>query len=199
MLPPFYYKPVTDDGLFDAYSAVIDRVADSRLRIYLYHIPQNSGVPITHGLIEKLRAAYPEIVVGIKDSAGDFANMQGMIRNFPGFRVFSGSDAFLLDILREGGAGAITACNNICAAASAKVFANWRNDNADALQKTVNDVRTVVQQYPLVAALKEVVAESTGEAGWRRQRPPLEPLSREEAASLLAQLAASDFALASAA
>jgi 4-hydroxy-tetrahydrodipicolinate synthase len=195
MLPPFYYKPVTDEGLFDAYAAVIDRVADDRLRIYLYHIPQNSGVPITFGLIEKLLAAYPETVVGIKDSAGDFANMAGMIENFPEFRVFSGSDAFLLDILKEGGAGAITACNNICAALSARVFANWQSDDADALQQAVHDVRSIIQKYPLIAALKEVVAQSTGEAGWRRQRPPLEPLSEQDAARLMEQLAAVGFTL----
>lgn len=193
MLPPFYYKPVTDQGLFDAYSAVIDRVADDRLRVYLYHIPQNSGVPITFGLIEKLRAAYPETVVGIKDSAGDFANMEGMIKNFPEFRVFSGSDAFLLDILRAGGAGAITACNNICAALSARIFANWQNDDSDALQQAVNDVRSIIQKYPLVAALKEIMAQSTGEAGWRRQRPPLESLSKQEAATLMERLAAVGF------
>jgi 4-hydroxy-tetrahydrodipicolinate synthase len=192
-LPPFYYKPVTDQGLFDAYSAVIDRVADDRLQIYLYHIPQNSGVPITFGLIEKLRAAYPEIVVGIKDSAGDFANMEGMVKNFPDFRVFTGSDAFLLDILRAGGAGAITACNNICADLSARVLANWQTAEADALQKAVNDVRSTVQKYPLVAALKEVVARSTGDSGWRRQRPPLEPLSHQDADMLMEQLAAVGF------
>ena len=199
MLPPFYYKPVTDKGLFDAYSAVIDRVADDRLRIYLYHIPQNTGVPITFGLIEKLRTAYPETVVGIKDSAGDFANMEGMIKNFPEFRVFSGSDTFLLQILRAGGAGAITACNNICAALSARVFANWQNDDAEALQQAVHDVRSIIQKFPLVAALKEIVAQTTGEAGWRRQRPPLEPLLKQDAATLVEQLGAVGFTLARAA
>jgi len=195
MLPPFYYKPVTDEGLFEAYSAVIDGVADDRLLIYLYHIPQNSGVPITFGLIEKLRKAYPNTVVGIKDSAGDFANMEGMIKNFSDFRVFSGSDAFLLDILRAGGAGAITACNNICGAQSAQVFANWQNDNADTLQQAVHDVRSIIQKFPLVAALKEVVAQSTGEPGWRRQRPPLEPLKEKEAALLMEQLASVGFTM----
>ena len=103
--------------------------------------------------------------------------MEGMIKNFPDFHVFSGSDDFLLDILRAGSAGAITACNNICAALSAHVFNNWQNDDADALQQAVSDVRSVIQKFPLVAALKEVVAQATGEPGWRRQRPPLESLS----------------------
>ena len=195
MLPPFYYKPVTDDGLFAAYSEVIQRVADRRLHVYLYHIPQNSGVPITLGLIEKLRKAYPDTVVGIKDSAGDFANMQAMIRAFPGFRVFSGSDEFLLPILRAGGAGTITACNNIAADRSARVFAGRQDAAADALHEEVVAVRRTVTRFPLIAALKEVMAQATGRPGWRLQRPPLEPLPAADAARLTEELARIGFAL----
>lgn len=188
MLPPFYYKPVTDDGLFAAYSEVIQRTADSRLRIYLYHIPQNSGVPITFGLIEKLLAAWPDIVVGIKDSAGDFANMEAMIGTFPGFRVFSGSDEFLLPILRAGGAGTITACNNIAAARSARVYADWRGAAAEDWHREVVAVRRTITRFPLIAALKEVMAQATGRPGWRLQRPPLQALSPEDAARLMGEL-----------
>ena len=195
MLPPFYYKPVSDDGLFAAYSEVIQRVGDARLKIYLYNIPQNSGVPITHGLIAKLVAAYPDTVVGIKDSAGDFANMEAMCRKFPGFRVFSGSDAFLLQLMRAGGAGAITACNNVTAAIGARVYADWRNDRGAAAQDELGAIRTTIQAFPLIAALKEIVARATGNAGWRRQRPPLEPLTAEQADALMARLAAIGFAM----
>jgi len=195
MLPPFYYKPVTDDGLFAAYSEVIQRVGDARLKVYLYHIPQNSGVPITHGLIAKLIKAYPDTVVGIKDSAGDFANMEAMCRKFPGFRVFSGSDAFLLQLMRAGGAGAITACNNVTAAIGARVYADWRNDRGAAAQDELGAIRTTIQAFPLIAALKEIVARATGNAGWRRQRPPLEPLTAEQADALMAQLAAIGFTM----
>jgi 4-hydroxy-tetrahydrodipicolinate synthase len=195
MLPPFYYKPVSDDGLFAAYSEVIQRIGDGRLKIYLYHIPQNSGVPITFRLIEKLRRVYPDTVVGIKDSAGDFANMEGMIREFPGFRVFSGSDEFLLPILRAGGAGTITACNNIAGDLSARVFANWGGADADACHKNVVDVRRTVTRFPLIAALKEVMARATGRDGWRRQRPPLDPMSAEQAARLMAELEGVGFSL----
>ena len=195
MLPPFYYKPVSDDGLFAAYSEVIQRVGDTRLKVYLYNIPQNSGVPITHGLIAKLVAAYPDTVVGIKDSAGEFANMEAMCRKFPGFRVFSGSDAFLLQLMRAGGAGAITACNNVTAAIGARVYADWRNDRGAAAQDELGAIRTTIQAFPLIAALKEIVARATGNAGWRRQRPPLEPLTAEQADALMARLAAIGFAM----
>ncbi len=195
MLPPFYYKGVSDDGLFAAYAEVIERIGDAALRIYLYHIPPMSNVPITFALIERLLAAYPGTVVGIKDSSGDFDNMKAMLDGFPGFRVFSGSDRFLLPLLRAGGAGAITACNNVAAHLSVKVRAGWRAGGADtdSDQKALDAVRETVSRFPLVAALKEIVARATGDDGWRRPRPPLEKLTTEQAAALMAQLAALNF------
>jgi len=194
MLPPFYYKGVSDDGLFASYAEVIERIGDDALRVYLYHIPPTSNVPITYPLIERLLAAYPDTVVGIKDSGGDFANMTGMVDAFPGFRVFSGSDKFLLPLLRAGGAGAITACNNVAAQLSVRVHAGWRGAGAEADQRALDAVRDAVQQFPLVAALKEIVANATGDAGWRRARPPLEPLSAAQAKALMEALAAIGFA-----
>lgn len=193
MLPPFYYKPVTDDGLFAAYSEIIERVGDSKLKILLYHIPQNTGVPITLTLIERLVAAYPDTVVGIKDSAGDFSNMQAMVEGFPGFRVFSGSDAYLLDILRIGGAGSITACNNIAAPQSVDVFANWQTDDADRYQEALSAIRLTTQKYPLVEALKEAVARRTGDDNWRTLRPPLMPLDPAVADEFWSDLTAAGF------
>lgn len=188
MLPPFYYKPVTDDGLFAAYAEIIERVGDSDLKILLYHIPQNSGVPITLDLIERLTGAYPDSVVGIKDSAGDFDNMKAMVERFPGFRVFSGSDAYLLDILRIGGAGSVTACNNIAAVQSAAVLANWQDDDAEAYQEALSAIRLATQKFPLVEALKEAMARQTGNNAWRALRPPLQHLDDATADDLWAAL-----------
>ncbi|MHA1108824.1 MAG: dihydrodipicolinate synthase family protein [Alphaproteobacteria bacterium] len=188
MLPPFYYKPVSDDGLFAAYSEVIQRIGDDRLKIYLYHIPKNTQVPITFGLIEKLLAAYPDTVVGVKDSSGDFSNMEAMCREFPGFRVLSGSDSFLLDLLRAGGAGAITACNNVTAALSAKIYAGWQDQDVGGLQKTLEATRAIISEFPLAAALKEIMARATGRGDWRLIRPPQEALSPAKAIALFDQL-----------
>lgn len=109
MLPPFYYKGVSDDGLFVAYSQVLEKVADNRLQVILYHIPQVSGVPLSIPLIGKLIEAFPDTVVGIKESAGDFNNMQAIIAAYPGFSVLAGADPLLLPLLKAGGAGCITA------------------------------------------------------------------------------------------
>ena len=115
MLPPFYYKGVSDEGLFRNFSEVIERVGDERLRLYLYHIPPVSNVGITLELIERLLTRYPGIVAGAKDSSGDWNNTKAMLDRFKdrGFDVFPGSEVFLLDGLRAGGKGCITATGNV--------------------------------------------------------------------------------------
>src|SRR5436190_9196211 len=113
MLPPFYYKGMSDDGVFAFISAVIDKVGSSALKVFLYHIPPMAVVGYSLDLVGRLIAAYPEIVVGLKDSSGDWNNTAALLERFPGFAVFPGSDVFLLAALRKGGAGFITASGNV--------------------------------------------------------------------------------------
>jgi 4-hydroxy-tetrahydrodipicolinate synthase len=176
MLPPFYYKGVSDEGLFAFYSEVIQRVGDDRLRVYLYHIPPVAQVPITHTLIERLLKAYPGTVVGIKDSSGDWSNTEAMIRRFDGFDVFAGSEEFLLPTLRAGGAGCISATANINPAAIHDVYAHRDAADADERQAEITAFRKAMAQFPMIPALKAVVEIETGEEGWRRVRPPLDDL-----------------------
>jgi len=188
MLPPFYYKGVSDEGLFRAYSEVIQRVGDARLRIYLYHFPQLSQVPITLTLIERLVKEYPDQVVGIKDSSGDWSNMEAMLTRFPGFAMFSGTEAVLLKNMQNGGAGCISATANINPAAIADLAANWQAPDAQAKQDEMNKLRTIFQALPLIPAMKVAVAHYAGDPEWERVRPPLVELSAEEKAGLLAEL-----------
>src|SRR5690349_14360615 len=129
MLPPFYYKGVSDDGLFRSFAEVIDRVADSRLQLYLYPIPPLSQVPFTLALIERLLARYPGTVAGVKDSSGDWANTKAMLDAFAkqGFDVFAGSEVFLLENMRNGGKGCITATGNINPSAINQVYERWQS------------------------------------------------------------------------
>ena len=113
MLPPFYYKGVSDDGLFRAYAEVIERVGSSDFRVCLYHIPQVSNVGLSVALIERLVARYPDTVVGLKDSSGDWDNTKAVIDAVPGFKVFPGAETFLLRGMRAGAAGCISATANI--------------------------------------------------------------------------------------
>lgn len=188
MLPPFYYKDVSDDGLYASYSEVIQRVADPRLKVVLYHIPQMSHQPIPHAVIARLRAAYPDVIVGIKDSSGDFANMTAMIERFPGFAVLAGADPLLLPLLKQGGAGCITATSNLVARELAYVFRHFNDDDAalNAAQNRIIKARERASQFPQIATLKALLAQETGHAGWRRVRPPLLPLSQENIDKLLA-------------
>src|SRR5437660_6507973 len=128
MLPPFYYKGVSDEGLYRNFAEVIERVGDERLQLYLYHIPPVSQLAITLGLIERLLSRYPGIVAGLKDSSGDWSNTKAMLDAFAkeGFDVFAGSEAFLLDNMRHGGKGCITATGNINPGPIANVSGNGR-------------------------------------------------------------------------
>ncbi|KIL98958.1 4-hydroxy-tetrahydrodipicolinate synthase [Paramagnetospirillum magnetotacticum MS-1] len=188
MLPPFYYKNPSEDGLFAAFAEVIERVGDDRLRLYLYHFPQQSQIPITHGLIERLLAAYPATVVGIKDSSGDLANMETMCRAYPGFKVFSGTERFILPVMRAGGAGCISANANIHGPAMLDLWRRWQEPEAERLQADLGVFRAIMEGMPLIAALKALTARRTGEYGWRRVRPPLVALAPEAEIQLVERL-----------
>ena len=197
MLPPFYYKNVSDDGLFASFAEVIERVGDPRLRIYLYHIPQVSNVPITLTLIERLLAKYPGIVAGVKDSSGDWGNTQAMLERFQpqGFDVFSGSETFLLATLRGGGVGCISGVANVNAPAVAKLARTWQNADAEDQQAALDKVRAVFLKYMPIPALKAVLAHHSGQSDWATVRPPLVALTEAQRQQLVTALVPLGFAM----
>src|SRR5712664_2969451 len=139
VLPPFYYKNPSEEGLYRSFAEAIDRTGEGRLRVYLYHIPQVSQVGIPLRVIERLLKAYPGVVTGIKDSSLEFENARAMLRAFPGFEVFVGTEKFLLAALREGGAGCITATANVNASAIARAF----RERSEERQREIDAVRVV--------------------------------------------------------
>src|SRR6267378_596190 len=195
MLPPFYYKGVSDDGIFAFVSSVIDAVASPALRVYLYHIPPVAQVGFSLDLVGRLIAAYPETVVGLKDSSGDWGNTAALLDRYPGFAVFPGSEVFLLDGLRKGGAGCITASGNVNVPGIKRVYDNWRGPQADALQAEITALRQALQAYPMVPALKRIVAHYHNEPAWAAVRPPLVALNQAQSAALIADLGKLGFAL----
>lgn len=195
MLPPFYYKGVSDDGLFASFSEVIQRVGDPRLAIYLYHIPPIANVAITLPLIERLIKEYPDTVVGLKDSSGDWNNTEAVLNAFPGFGTFAGSEAFLLATLRGGGVGCITATGNVNPARIKNVAVNWETPQADQLQEEITLVRKTIQAHPLIPACKRIVAHFHDDKTWARVRPPLDGLGDEQAKKLLSELSAVNFTM----
>ena len=195
LLPPFYYKNVADDGVFASVAEVVQRVADARLRIYLYHIPPMAGVGFPLPVIERLLKAFPGVVVGLKDSSGDWNNTQAMLKAFPGFEVFPGSETYLLDALRLGGAGCISATANVNVAAMRRLMEAWKTPAADELQAQLSAVRAAIQRFPMVSANKAILADAQAEPGWNVVRPPLRPLSSAATAELLDALASLQFSL----
>lgn len=197
MLPPFYYKSVSDEGLFRSFAEVIERVGDTRLRIYLYNIPPISHVAITVSLIERLLKAYPRTVAGAKDSSGDWDNTRAYLDNFAqqGFDVFPGSETFLLRGMRHGGAGCISATANVNPAPIARLFATWQAVDGDAQQLRLDEIRGIFARYPMIPALKAAIAHYSGDKSWTRVRPPLVELASEQQASLVGELDRAGFTM----
>jgi len=219
MLPPFYYKDVSEEGLYRYFSEVVQRVGDARLKIYLYHIPPVAVVGITTALVERLLAAYPNAIAGMKDSSGDWNNTRMFLDSFAvrdrhgdsatgravsGFDVFVGSESFLLANMRNGGVGTISATANVNPAAIHKLYVACaeqskfenRESKLEDLQAMLNVVRAVFsnRKFPsMIAALKQAIAIYTDDPVWARVRPPLVELTPEQAKTLAAELKAISF------
>lgn len=188
LLPPFYYKGVSDDGLFAFVSEVIARVGDPRLSIYLYNFPQMSALAWSPALIERLLKAFPGTVVGLKDSSGDVTYLHTLLDRFPGFAVFPASEALLFAALKKGAAGCISATANINAGPISKLYETWKSAGADELNKSVTAIRLAMQKVPAVAGVKAVLADRYKTQEWARVRPPLDPLTPAQQKDLLSEL-----------
>jgi 4-hydroxy-tetrahydrodipicolinate synthase len=192
MLPPFYFKAVSEDGFFRFFAEVIERVGDARLRIYLYHFPPVAHVGFSPKLVERLLHAYPRTVAGMKDSSGDFGNTKTILDAFAasGFDVFVGSERFLLAGMRGGGAGCISATANVNAGAIDRLYRAWKSPEAEGLQAEVDAVRGAVEKVPLIPGLKAIVAHFAADPDWITVRPPFVDLTTAQRDTLLADLAA---------
>jgi 4-hydroxy-tetrahydrodipicolinate synthase len=217
MLPPFYYKNVSEEGLYRYFSEVVQRVGDTRLRIYLYHIPSVAIVGITPKLVERLLKAYPNAIAGMKDSSGDWNNTKTFLDAFAetgrpvgdstwragtGFDVFVGSESFLLANMRNCGAGTISATANVNPAAIHRLYTVASAVSADvdleAQQTRLNVVRDVFssRKFPsMIAALKQAIAIHANDPDWAGVRPPLVELTNEQAKLLAAELKRIGFAM----
>ena len=196
MLPPFFYKDISDDGLLRSYAETIERVGNSALKIYLYNIPPVSGVSISLDLIERLIIRYPNVIAGVKDSSGNWDNTQSILeRQWDDFRVFAGSEHFLLQTMRAGGAGCISATANINPNAIYNLYKEWKSDRADNLQEQLNQVRTVLESYPMIPALKSVISYYSNHPDWTIVRPPFISLEKETQKELIQKLKSLGFAM----
>ncbi len=185
LLPPYYYKDVSDEGLFRFYARVIEAVCRRPpARRPLPHPPGHAWFPISHDLIDRLLAEFPGIVVGIKDSAGKIENMQAMCERFPDLGVLAGADPLMLPLLQAGGAGCITATSNLRADALRVVWDNWQDPDrahvTEAAQDRIVDWRNLTNRYVQLPTVKTMLARSRGDDGWLNLMPPLVELTEEQ-------------------
>jgi 4-hydroxy-tetrahydrodipicolinate synthase len=192
VLPPFYYKGVSDEGLFRFYAEVIEGVKSDALRVVLYHIPPIAQVGISLELTQRLLDTFPGIVVGVKDSSGKIESMQAFASAFQNFSVLAGADPFMLPLLRTGGAGCITSSSNLIARHLRVVFDNWfdasKSAEVDAAQGRINAWRDLSNAYVQLPTIKAMLAKRRGHDGWTRVRPPLVELTADEIAKVWAKM-----------
>ncbi|MEM7777106.1 MAG: dihydrodipicolinate synthase family protein [Pseudomonadota bacterium] len=189
MLPPFYYKNPSDEGLFRYFAEVIEETADENLSIYLYHIPQVSGIGFSIDLVKRLKSEFPETIIGLKDSSGDWDNMKALLTEVPELEMFPGSELFLLDGLRNGAAGVISASANVTADKLRLLYDDFAVEDADAQQAKISALRKAIQGFPMIPVLKAIVAHYRQDPGWALVRPPFEALPPAEAEKAVVMLA----------
>ncbi len=187
LLPPFYYKNVSDEGLYAFVATVIERCGPKVPRILLYHFPAMAAAGWSIALTGRLLEAFPGVIAGMKDSSGDAEHTKAVIDAFPGFAVFPGAELYLLQAMQWGAAGCISATANVNARAIAEQAAHYKDPDAPARQEALIAVRKSFADFPTVAAVKTIKAALTGDEAWLTVRPPLVPLSAEQRATLLAR------------
>jgi len=186
LLPPIYYKKVSDDGLFAFVASVIERAGGRVPRIMLYHIPAMAGVGWSIDLVGRLRDAFPDIIAGMKDSSGDYEHTKSMVKAFPKLAIFPGAEIYLTKIMADGAIGCISATANVNAAGIRDLFDNWNAPDAAKRQENANAIRRAVEGRVTIPAAKAILAARYGEPSWANVRPPLMRLSEATRAELFA-------------
>jgi len=194
MLPPFYYKGISEQGLIDSYTRIIEAVGDARLQVVLYHIPPIAQIAIPAAVIAALVERFPDTIAGVKDSGGDLEHMKMLVKTFPGLSILAGADPFMLPLLREGGAGCITATSNLVGAQLRTVFDRFDQAGAEAeveaAQARIVALRNLSNSYVQIPTIKAMVAWRTKDEGWCRVRPPFVALDAAQRQAVYAQLGA---------
>ena len=191
VLPPFYYKPQSEESVLSFFSLLVEAVDNPNLRIIFYNFPQLSGYNFSIKILQELKLRFGDIAAGIKDSSGDWNNMLDMVQNVPDLMVYTGTETLLLDILRKGGAGSITATANLIAPECQHVFQAWKNgrsEAADQAQKHLTALRIAFESYSYVSEMKSLLAAQTNSEEWNHMLPPFAQLPDEQVEELTEQI-----------
>jgi len=186
VLPPFFFKDVGADGVYASVARIVEEVADERLRVYLYHIPQVSGVAIPDAAIARLRDSYASVIAGVKDSQCDLEHSLKLLAAFPGLSIFVGFEPHLPPALAAGGAGTICGIANLYPGLIRRLYDRARSPEHRQDLAIVERFIAALEGYPLFPAFKALQAELTGDPAWNALRPPLVPLEAKARAAWLA-------------
>lgn len=179
LVPPFYFKGLDDAGLFDWHAQLFE-ASDPRARFILYHIPQVTQVALSFDLVTRLRAAFPDRILAIKDSAGQWDNTKALLDSGE-IPVLVGDERLLHKAAAMGGAGSICGMANLYPQRMRTLFDTRTEDAALSA-----DVELIVS-VPVIPALKQAMVARTGNAGWGNVRAPLRALTGEAHAAVAAR------------
>tara|TARA_Y100001970_G_scaffold288535_1_gene416131 strand:+ start:821 stop:1747 length:927 start_codon:yes stop_codon:yes gene_type:complete len=191
LLPPFYYKPQSDENILRFFSELISIVNEPKLRIIFYNFPKLTGYNFSLNILKEFKKEFGNISAGIKDSSGDWSNIVNLVNNIPDFKVYAGNEKFLLDTLKIGGSGCISASANLTAINCGRVFKAWKNKkNKKAMedQQSLSILRGVLENHSFVSGLKSLFASKSNVEGWENMLPPFSPLLKKQLLSIQLQL-----------
>jgi 4-hydroxy-tetrahydrodipicolinate synthase len=185
LLPPFYYKGISNDGIALYVERVLNGLGSRTIPLYLYNFPALSGVQYSVAGVSLLLARFGSRIAGLKDSSGDLAYAAQIVQLSARLRVFPSNEAVLLRARAGEFAGCISATANLnarhCAAA-------YHAGDERALERA-SAARAMFTGLPLVASIKAVLARITKEGDWADLVPPLTRPTKEEADTLWARFA----------
>lgn len=180
VLPPFYYKGVSDDGLANWFDALVAGTNDAPISLFLYNFPQMTGLTFSPELVARMKAAHPDRLVGAKDSSGDLTYAAELAK-IADFDVFPSNEAALAQAGRDGYAGCVSATTNLTGSIAQEL---WNNQDDAELAKSVLDARLAISAQPLIPAIKYLVGQTHGQSGFERVLPPMLPLTDMQKAAL---------------
>ncbi len=182
-LPPFFYKGITDEGLYDYFASIINCMKDNSLRLYLYHIPQLAGVGIPPAVMKRLQVDFPDNVVGIKDSSGDFNGYAQPLMNDVPLSLFIGDDNHLLATLKNSGPGCITALANVIPHIHVEIINAYKQGKIDEAQDAQNKLtrwREFIKDFSPIVAIKYIIQRRTKNDIWKNNLLPHTYLSPDQ-------------------
>jgi 4-hydroxy-tetrahydrodipicolinate synthase len=185
LLPPFFFRNPGEQGIIDAVAEVIDGVADARLAVILYHIPQLSSVHFTPAVIRALVQRYPQQIFAIKDSAGNLEHALELIRTFPELKIFVGAEEHIAPAMQIGGAGSVCGLANLAPHLMRRVISNpaqLSTQDAAVMSKLL----ALVGNHSFVGVFKTVLSAQKNDTAWLRVRAPLSALDDTARQTVLA-------------